>query len=209
MISTPSLHLNSEYSLLESTIKIDDLISFAITNGLKSLVLTDHNVMYGAYEFIKKCEKNDIKPVIGLDLDVEDFRLILLAKNLSGLTELFRLSSKKEGGAEITVHDIDAFDLFVIDHPTKGNFIRTQRQLKLKNFYIGTETEDFPNGVFVRETNTLKKADSRALSLLKSIASLVSVKTSISALISLIFFMTLFVFTLFFLGLSIFQLAIR
>ena len=170
MISTPSLHLNSEYSLLESTIKIDDLISFAISNEMKSLVLTDHNTMYGTYEFIKKCEKNNIKPVIGLDLDVEDFRLILLAKNMQGLTELFRLSSKKEGGQGISVNDIDAFNLFVIDHPTKGNYVKTKRQLKLKNFYVGTAIEDFPNAVFVRETKTLKKADARALSLLKSIA---------------------------------------
>ena len=170
MISTPSLHLNSEYSLLESTIKIDDLISFAVSNEMKSLVLTDHNTMYGTYEFIKKCEKNNIKPVIGLDLDVDDFRLILLAKNMQGLTELFRLSSKKEGGQDISVDDIDAFNLIVIDHPTKGNYIKTKRHLKLKNFYIGTETEDFPNAVFVRETKTLKKSDATALSLLKTIA---------------------------------------
>ena len=171
MIRTPSLHLNSEYSLLESAIKIDDLISFAIDNEMKTLVLTDHNVMFGAFEFVKKCENNNIKPVIGLDLDVRDFRLILLAKNYEGFQELMRLSSKKESGQEISHEEIDMFNLIAIDHPEYGYFIKHKEQLNIKNYYIGTETETFPNAVFARVTKTLYSKDARKLAILKSIGS--------------------------------------
>ena len=49
----------SNYTLLSSLLKIDDLIEYAINNKLPSIALTDTN-MYGTMEFIKKCEKNNI-----------------------------------------------------------------------------------------------------------------------------------------------------
>ena len=45
------------------------------TNG------TFYTNMYGTMEFIKKCEKNDIKSIIGLDIILENYSLILLAKS--------------------------------------------------------------------------------------------------------------------------------
>ena len=70
----------SNYTLLSSLLKIDDLIEYAKKNNLSCIALTDTN-MYGTMEFIKKCEKNDIKSIIGLHIILENYSLILLEKS--------------------------------------------------------------------------------------------------------------------------------
>lgn len=91
------LHVQSAYSLLSSTIDIDGLIAEAKANGMKSLALTDRNVMYGVIPFYKACKKNGIKPIIGLIADVmhgeEAFPLLLLARNNNGYSNLLKISS--------------------------------------------------------------------------------------------------------------------
>jgi DNA polymerase III subunit alpha len=86
------LYVKTEYSLLESMITIDSLISFAKENNLKSLTITDNN-MYGAMEFYTKCVKNNIKPVIGLEIKIDNTTLILYAKDDLGYKNLIKLSS--------------------------------------------------------------------------------------------------------------------
>ena len=61
------LYIKTENSLLNSMISIDKLIEFAKKNNIKSLTITDNN-MYGVMEFYHKCLKNEIKPIIGLDV---------------------------------------------------------------------------------------------------------------------------------------------
>lgn len=87
-----SLFNKSNYTLLSSLLKIDDIINFAITNNMQSIALTDTN-MFGTMEFIKKCQKNSLKPIIGLELQLEDFNVILYAKNYKGYQTLIKLST--------------------------------------------------------------------------------------------------------------------
>ena len=135
MKKLPSLHAMTEYSLLESSIRINDLISFAISRGLSSLVISDHNNMFGVAEFINKCKKNKIKPIIGLDLDVENYRLLLIALNYDGFIELVRLSSKKNFSNQINKNDIIGQNLIIIEHPNP--------QFRSKD--ATSEFEIFPN----------------------------------------------------------------
>ena len=62
-----NLYLQSEYSFLQSTIKIKNLIKFGKENNVKALAITDDN-MYGVCKFYSECIKNDIKPIIGLKI---------------------------------------------------------------------------------------------------------------------------------------------
>ena len=55
----------SNYSLLSSLLKIDDIINYAKTNNISSISLTDTN-MYGVMEFIKKCQANEINQSLAL-----------------------------------------------------------------------------------------------------------------------------------------------
>ena len=74
------LYNKSNYSLLSSMLTIDDLVSFAVHHKISSIALSDDS-MYGVMEFIKKCQKVDIKPIIGLTITLDDFTLVLYCKN--------------------------------------------------------------------------------------------------------------------------------
>lgn len=86
------LNIKTENTLLSSLIKIDELVSFALSNNIKSLSITDTK-MYGVYYFYKKCIENDIKPIIGLDINYDNYRVILYCKNFNGYKSLLKLSS--------------------------------------------------------------------------------------------------------------------
>ena len=61
------------------------------------MALTDHNVMHGAAEFQHACQKEGIKPIFGLELDVkleeDTVPFLLLAKTNSGFSNLSYLST--------------------------------------------------------------------------------------------------------------------
>jgi len=107
-MSFTHLHVHSHYSLLNALPKIPDLIKRAKKNGQAALALTDDSNLYGAVEFYKTCNKEGIKPIIGVDfyvatrtrhdkvsgIDNRRYRLVLLAKNTNGYQNLMRLVSQ-------------------------------------------------------------------------------------------------------------------
>ena len=82
------IYLKTVYSFLTSLITIDELISFAKTNKFDSLCICDDN-MYGVMEFIHKCNSNNIKPIVGLDIGI----CLLFAKNYQGYQSLMKIST--------------------------------------------------------------------------------------------------------------------
>ena len=88
------LNIKTEYDLMNSLIKIDELISFALENNINSLGITDEN-MFGTYEFINKCKSNNIKPIIGVEFFIEETNFLAYAKNYEGYVSLCKLVSKK------------------------------------------------------------------------------------------------------------------
>lgn len=84
------IYLKTVYSFLTSLITIDDLIMYAKSNNLTSLCICDNN-MYGVMEFIRKCQINDIKPIVGLDID----KALLFAKDYTGYQNLMKLTTIK------------------------------------------------------------------------------------------------------------------
>lgn len=101
------LHVHSEFSLLDSSCKIRNLIEKTKELGMKSIAITDHGVMYGCIEFYKICKMYDIKPIIGCEIyvanksmyiknvDKENFtsHLVLLVKNDVGYQNLLKIVS--------------------------------------------------------------------------------------------------------------------
>ena len=91
------LHVHSEYSILESSVKIKNLIDLARDYGMKSVALTDMASMHGVIEFYKEAIKNNIKPIIGSEIFVEKDKatcaVLLLAKNITGYENLCKIIS--------------------------------------------------------------------------------------------------------------------
>lgn len=116
------LHTRSCYTLLESTLTIDEIIQAAIDNHQTSAVLTDRNVMFGTMEFIHKAQKAGLKPIVGLETEVRmssaDIPVVLLAKNNKGLQSLFLFSTlvseKKEEAIPASLLKEHAPDLIVM-----------------------------------------------------------------------------------------------
>lgn len=89
-----ALNIKTEYDLMNSLIKIDDLCLFAKENSINTLGITD-STMFGTLEFINKCNLNNIKPIIGVEFNINNILFIVYAKNYDGLCNLFKLVSKK------------------------------------------------------------------------------------------------------------------
>jgi DNA polymerase-3 subunit alpha len=101
--------------LQDGACTVESLIHAAKENGMQSVALTDHGVMFGIAEFYKKAKKEGIKPIVGMEAYIitEGSRfergkgeenagrkkskhyshLILLAKNMQGYQNLSKLST--------------------------------------------------------------------------------------------------------------------
>ena len=86
------LYNKSYYSLLSSMLSIDDIVSFAVNHKISSIALSD-DTMYGVMEFIHKCHKASIKPIIGLSIHLDDGEVVLYCKNYKGYQNLMKLST--------------------------------------------------------------------------------------------------------------------
>ena len=62
------LHVHTQYSLLDGTAKIGEILDSAASLGFDSLAITDHGVMYGAVEFCCEAKKRGIRPIIGCEV---------------------------------------------------------------------------------------------------------------------------------------------
>lgn len=100
------LQVYSAYSLLMSTASVEQLVADAKVKGYPAIALTDRNVMYGTAEFYNECKKNNIKPIIGLTVDIEKEHeegmnpIVLLAKNNQGYQNLLKITSSLQTAAE-------------------------------------------------------------------------------------------------------------
>ena len=106
------LHVHTEYSLLDGSSKIKELVHRAKELGMDSLAITDHGVMYGAIEFYKAALAEGFNPILGCEVYVapgsrfdreaakgaeDDSRyhhLVLLAENDEGYQNLVKIVSK-------------------------------------------------------------------------------------------------------------------
>lgn len=100
------LHVHTEYSLLDGSAKIKELVLRAKELGMDSIAITDHGAMYGAVEFYKAALEAGIKPIIGCEVYVApdsrlmkdaknggNYHLVLLAENDEGYQNLIKLVS--------------------------------------------------------------------------------------------------------------------
>ena len=80
------LKTKSHYSILESSIKIEDLIAKAVEDNMPAIALTDTNNLFGAMEFTKKALEKKIKPILGADILVEWYEESHNVKTLYNIT---------------------------------------------------------------------------------------------------------------------------
>lgn len=107
------LHVHSEYSLLDGSIRIKDLLKRVKALGHKACAVTDHGNLFGAIEFYAKAKDAGIKAIIGAELfhpgtaataavakerghtipEVGAFHLVTLAKSNDGYKNIIKVVS--------------------------------------------------------------------------------------------------------------------
>lgn len=102
------LQVKTSYSILSSLNNISSLVALAKEYGYTSLAITDENNMFGVMEFYLECKKNNIKPIIGIELTMSNAILLLYAKNLDGYKNLIKLATIKSD-RELTFEDLNNY----------------------------------------------------------------------------------------------------
>ena len=117
LISAPFAHLhnNTQFSVLQSTSRIGNLVKKAGESNMSAIAITDRGNMMGCFHFIKAIknynssisedsEKTQIKPIIGCELNVcsnhkdksnrdDGYQIVFLAKNKNGYRNLSKMCS--------------------------------------------------------------------------------------------------------------------
>lgn len=164
------LEVTSTNTLMQSTLLIDELIIDAKNKGYKSIALTDHNVLYGAIDFYERALENDLKPIIGLKLDVQSYirsneyyPLILLAKNNQGYQDLLQLSSEyqltEKEFVDLSILIEKSDNLFVISPGENSEIIslfernKEKEAIKVANYFKNIFNH-FYQGVSIQNYNS-------------------------------------------------------
>ena len=94
--------------MLDSILTVEEAVKFASENGMKAVAITDHGSMASFVDFVKECNKYNIKPIIGNEIyEVDDmwekadtkeytqprYHLILLARTQEGYKNLIKITS--------------------------------------------------------------------------------------------------------------------
>lgn len=100
------LHVHTEYSLLDGSAKISELVRRTKELGMNAVAMTDHGAMYGAIDFYKAALAEGIKPIIGCEVYVASgsrltkdikgggyYHMVLLAETNEGYQNLIKLVS--------------------------------------------------------------------------------------------------------------------
>ena len=95
------LHLHTEYSLVDSTVRIPALMERCASLGMPAVAFTDQNNLFGLVKFYRKAIAAGVKPLIGLDLRIlndeepdRPFTLLLLCQDNAGYRKLSELVTR-------------------------------------------------------------------------------------------------------------------
>lgn len=177
------LKVKSDYSFLSSTIKIDDMISFCTRNQLKFASLIDTN-LFGALNFYNACIANNIKPIIGIELNVSYadvvFPIIFIAKSELGYKNISKLSSiankYQKDFIEFKMLSMYAQDVVLIissEDSYLSNLLRNNKIFEANEFIdaIKNSFKEYYIGIY-----RYKAANEKALADIKEYANQVNIK---------------------------------
>ncbi len=92
------LHVHSQYSMLDSALKVKDLVKRVATMEMKAVALTDHTNMFGAVTFYKAAKDAGVQPILGSEVEIatsgHGHHLPLLATSATGYQNLAWLVSQ-------------------------------------------------------------------------------------------------------------------
>src|SRR5436305_12018716 len=99
------LHLHTEYSLVDGTMRMKELMKKAAEFKMPAVAITDHGNLFGAIEFYQEALRAGVKPIIGCEAYIAPgshkdrpasrrdsaYHITLLAQNETGYRNLVKL----------------------------------------------------------------------------------------------------------------------
>ena len=156
------IKITTDYTLLLSLINFDKLFSFAKENNLTTLGICDEN-LFGSFLFLKKCNENNIKPIIGLDIMLNDKHVYLYAKNYLGLKDLLKISNLKND-REISLFDITKINkniIYILPYESRD----LAKELKDYDLYIAYKNNDEKKNILLTSYKHIYLKDIRIINL--------------------------------------------
>ena len=96
------LRLHTEFSVVDGTNRIDDIVKSAAADGQAALAITDLSNLFGTVKFYKEARAKGIKPIVGAEIYLDGFggdagnlsRIVLLVQNRQGYLNLSELLAR-------------------------------------------------------------------------------------------------------------------
>jgi len=95
------LRLHTEFSVVDGTTRIDEVVKAAAKDGQPALAITDLNNLFGGVKFYKQARGKGVKPLLGcevamegLDADAPPSRVVLLVQSREGYLNLCELLAR-------------------------------------------------------------------------------------------------------------------
>ena len=172
------LGIKTDYSLLKSLIKISDLMNYFKEHNITAAAILDDN-LFGSMCFYNECKKNNIKPIIGINITLSLGNIYLYAKNYSGYQNLLKINTIIQN-RDINYIDLKSYNKDVICIlPYKNINIYNEIKDIYSDLYIGYGNEfEKKNAsltskkiVYINEVCVFEFQDVRYMSVLRSIDS--------------------------------------
>ena len=167
------LNIKTCNTLLTSMIKIDDLIKTAKENNIQALTITDSN-MYGTLDFYIACKKNNIKPIIGLEISLPE-KIILYAMNYNGYKNLIKITTiKSETTLTLDILNNYSSDLICLV-PYENRKLYNELKKIYKYIFVTYKNNEqkqnikLKNTLYMDEILCINKEDEKYLKYLKAI----------------------------------------
>lgn len=161
-----NLYLETEYTMLGSSIKLAELMERCKAEEIKSIAICDYNNMHGAFKFYNLCLQNGIKPIIGLKVDFESElnfynKILLYAKGLNGYKNLLKIASNVSKDKPISLKFLESHSedlvavipsdenevvkLFYENNIKRANEILYKYKRILNDLYMGIDLQTTEN----------------------------------------------------------------
>lgn len=102
------LIVHSHYSLMRGTASPSELCRRMGEYGFSGMALTDRDNLYGLWPFLKACQREQLRPVVGVELSEpgSDRTLVCLARNQVGYANMCRLISARHQKSGFTLKEV-------------------------------------------------------------------------------------------------------
>lgn len=173
------LSVHSEYSMHDSIVRIPDLVSLAVNEGMFAVALTDYQNMHGFVKFYDAARAAGIKPILGAELNLAGYGLtadqvaaplIALAMNNRGLFNVQQLVSssfKAHDRGAVTLDELEIHNegVLILSGGTNGPIGRAVHRNRVDEAraYIARLQSIFPDRFYLQVSRTGRERDEEFL----------------------------------------------